>query len=106
MSTASWHYLGAAAGHTHLLKYVVLLCFDSRCRSMWCPLDTIPAPDAEETQGALRFRHIRPVIVFLLLCRILIQLPPSLPLYLAEHNPKLSFSLLDGTFDENERFVL
>jgi hypothetical protein len=33
------------------------------------------------------------------------NLPPSLLLCTAEHHAKLAFSLLDGTFDENERFV-
>ena len=31
--------------------------------------------------------------------------PPSPPLCLVESRPKLAFSLLDGTFDENERLV-
>jgi hypothetical protein len=47
---------------------------------MWCPLDTIPAPDAEETQGALRFRHIRPVIV---ICLCAVSSFNSLPLCLS-----------------------
>jgi hypothetical protein len=41
-----------------------------------------------------------------IICFFLIRSPPSLPLCLAEHHPKLAFSLLDGQFDETERFVI
>jgi hypothetical protein len=69
--------------------------FDSFLDSLWCPLDAIPGPEVDEAEGALFYSwfFLAPGFIFL------IRSP------LAECQPKLAFSLLDGTFDESERFV-
>jgi hypothetical protein len=71
------------------------LCFDSFIDSLWCPLDAIPGPEVDEAEGALFYSWFFLAPGFIFLTR-----SP-----LAECQPKLAFSLLDGTFDESERFV-
>jgi hypothetical protein len=67
---------------------------------MWCHLDAIPAPDVEELDGAPSFLRLAPVSIV-----VILSLAPPPPFCLVESRPKLAFSLLDGTFDENERLV-
>lgn len=71
MSTANLHYLVEAEGNAlKPLTQSELFCFDFFCDSLWCPLDAIPGPEVDESEGTMRnCHHARFASAFIFLIR-------------------------------------